>query len=298
MYSDQHGHRVGRGTITVWKKILKDVIGAQYIYEFDYKKFHDRIDRVRLSKALINFGFPLEIARKLIHFCSTYVKGLDEKDPMRMQMTNPLWKYHHMWRGVVQGSNIAGLLGLIMLEDMGVYKLTKGKYLGYADDGLLYGDNEEVLYEWLSKLDPESGVAEKEEKSGWVKRKGKWISDLRFVGKAFNGETSVLRAATHSGTTTEMVFRGEFTSELEEILALRTKRNWTRQESNLRLGRTELRRVRSPLEEWVEILRTFDGTNLGWKNNGRERTTGLCVKRDSRVVSGDCNETLRFGGER
>jgi len=71
-----------------------------------------------------------------------------------------------MYRGVVQGSNIAGLLGLIMLEDLGVYKLTKGKYLGYADDGLLYGDSPEVLEEWREKLDEGKGVLEKASKSG------------------------------------------------------------------------------------------------------------------------------------
>lgn len=62
-------------------------------------------------------------------------------------MDSPNWKYHHMYRGVVQGSNIAGLLGLIVLEHLGVYDLKKGKYLGYADDGILYGDDESVVEE-------------------------------------------------------------------------------------------------------------------------------------------------------
>ncbi|KAG1078263.1 hypothetical protein G6F40_016783 [Rhizopus arrhizus] len=110
-------------------------------------KFHDLIDRRALANALVRQGFPIYVARKLIHFCSAYATGANEDDPMRLEMV-PGWKYHHMYRGVVQGSNIAAYLGLIMLEDLGVYKLKKGKYIGYADDGLLYGDSPEVLEEW------------------------------------------------------------------------------------------------------------------------------------------------------
>ncbi|CAO3674994.1 unnamed protein product [Rhizopus stolonifer] len=142
-----------------------EVIPSKYIYEFDYTKFHDLIDRRALANALVIFGFPMYVARTLIHLNSPYVRGANPDDPMRLEMV-PGWSFHHMYRGVVQGSNIAGLLGLIMLEDLGVYKLKLGKYIGYADDGLLYGDDPGVLEEWRSKLDADKGVLEKAAKSG------------------------------------------------------------------------------------------------------------------------------------
>lgn len=58
LYDDQHGHRMGRGTLTCWRVILKQVIKAPYIFEFDFMKFHDRIDRAYLGSCLLKFGFP------------------------------------------------------------------------------------------------------------------------------------------------------------------------------------------------------------------------------------------------
>lgn len=49
------------------------------------------------------------------------------------------------------------------------------------------------------------------------------MANLHFVGKAYNGASERIRAATHSGRTTEMKWEGEFTEGLEELLKLRTK---------------------------------------------------------------------------
>lgn len=219
IYENQHGHRPGKGTVSAWKVILEEVINAKYIFEFDYMKFHDLIDRRALANALVRQGFPIYVARKLIHFCSAYAKGANEDDPMRLEMV-PGWKYHHMYRGVVQGSNIAAYLGLIMLEDLGVYKLKKGKYIGYADDGLLYGDSPEVLEEWKSKLDENKGVVMKEAKSRWIKYEGMWLHNLKFVGKEFTKD-GMIRAATHSGRVKEMKWESRW-DEAVDLLSLRT----------------------------------------------------------------------------
>lgn len=202
LFEGQHGHRMGRGALTCWKQIIKEVIPSRFIYEFDYKKFHDLIDRKWLAEALLRFGFPEAEARKLVHLSSPYVKGADERDPLRLQLFGEdEMKYHHYYRGVIQGSNIAALLGLIVLEDLKVYYLSKGKYVGYADDGILYGDDPKVMDEWLSKLKPEAGVEFKPEKSGWVKYDGEWKKTLKFVGLRYDGLTDLIRADTHSGKT-------------------------------------------------------------------------------------------------
>lgn len=138
---------MGKGSVTCWKEILKKAVDADFIFEFDYIKFHDRINRKFLFEALERFGFPSEVAGKLIMLCSSYVKGTDERDPLRLNLSGKGINYHHYYRGVIQGSNIAALLALVVLEDLRVYYLNKGRYIGYADDGILYGNDPGMLEE-------------------------------------------------------------------------------------------------------------------------------------------------------
>lgn len=213
----QHGHRPGRGSVTCWREILDNVNKYKYIYEFDYKKFHDLIGRKFLLQALLNFKFPKSVAIELVHLCSPYVRGTDKDDPLRLEMI-PGFDIFHYYRGVIQGSNIAAYLGLLVLEDLGVYNLEKGKYIGYADDGLLFSNDPEVVEEWKSKLGGISGVEPKPEKSGWVKQDGNWLKDLKFVGLALVEEGTKLRGATRSGKTGEMVWKHVDTEEVWNFL--------------------------------------------------------------------------------
>lgn len=198
--SSQHGHRAGKGAVTCWKQILEEVVTADYIYEFDYMKFHDLITRTGTARALIRFGFPESIARDLVHICSPYVKGADPEDPLRMKLEG-FGMFHHYYRGVVQGNNVAALIGMILLEDLKIYDLAYGKLIGYADDGILYGSSRHVLEEWKDKLSPSAGVFPKPAASAWVKYDGVWKKDLKFVGCLYNGESGNLYANTRSGKT-------------------------------------------------------------------------------------------------
>lgn len=169
LFKDQHGHRMGKGSVSCWKQILQKAVKAKYIYEFDYMKFHDRINRKYLAEALMRFGFPIEVTQKLVNLSASYVKGTHADDPLRLQILGDGYKFHHYYRGVIR-SNIAALLALVVLEDLKVYHLERGKYIGYADDGILYGDDPDMVKEWLNKFRThESGVAQKEAKSEWVK---------------------------------------------------------------------------------------------------------------------------------
>lgn len=215
--ASQHGHRPGRGSVTCWREILDNVNKHRYIYEFDYKKFHDLIGRKFLLQALLNFKFPKSVAVDLVHLCSPYVRGTDSEDPLRLEMI-PGFDIFHYYRGVIQGSNIAAYLGLLCLEDLGVYKLDKGKYIGYADDGLLFSNEPEVVEEWKSKLGGVSGIEPKPEKSGWVKFDGEWKKELKFVGLALVEEGSKLRGATRSGRVGEMVWKNKETDEVWNFL--------------------------------------------------------------------------------
>lgn len=216
--ASQHGHRPGRGSVTCWKEILDKVYKYKHVYEFDYKKFHDLIGRKYLLQALLNFKVPKAIAKELIHLSSPYVRGTDEEDPLRLEMI-PGFDIFHYYRGVIQGSNIAAYLGLLVLEDLGVYNLEKGEYIGYADDGLLMSNDVGVVEEWKSKLGGLSGVEFKEEKSGWVKLDGIWLKDLKFVGLCLENSGEVLRGATRSGRIGQMIWRDKSTDEIWNFLS-------------------------------------------------------------------------------
>lgn len=197
--NNQHGHRRGRGTVTCWLQIL-GLLNSKYIYEFDYKKFHDRIDRRFLVQSLFNQGFPKEICETLAHLSSPHIYKIHAEDEMKFQ-TMEDFKFQYTYRGVVQGSNIAGLLANVVLRELGVFDLKKGTLVGYADDGLIFSDNSEAVEEWRTKLrSGESGVEEKVEKSGWVKYDGRWRKELKFVGLCYEAGQG-LRASTRSGKT-------------------------------------------------------------------------------------------------
>jgi hypothetical protein len=109
------------------------------------------------------------------------------------------FKFQYTYRGVVQGSNIAGLLANVVLQELGVFNLKSGTLIGYADDGLIFSETEEAVEEWRAKLrSKESGVEEKVEKSGWVKHNGRWLKELKFVGLCYEDQKG-LRASTRSG---------------------------------------------------------------------------------------------------
>lgn len=219
----QHGHRPGRGSVTCWREILRKVHEYKYIYEFDYKKFHDLISRKYLLQAMLNYRFPKDIAVEITHLCSPYVRGADERDPLRLEMI-PGFDIFHYYRGVIQGSNIAAYLGLLVLEDLGVYDLKKGEYIGYADDGLLFSNDPKVVEEWKSKLGGGSGVEEKPEKSGWVKFEGNWLKELKFVGLSLGGNGTVLRGATRSGKVGEMIWTDKSSGEIWNFLSIHNGR--------------------------------------------------------------------------
>ena len=221
----QHGHRPGKGSVTCWKDIMARVDKYPYIYEFDYTKFHDRIDRHLLMRSLQFMGVSDERVRKYLNLMSPWIRGFDEKDSARMTIALPEWRasdrnrahratvYNHFAKGVVQGNNLAGFIGLSALEYLRVYENSMGEYIGYADDGILFLKDPKGLEEFKKKLGDETGIELKESKSGWVKYENEWKKDLRFVGIRLHGPKRELYANTHSGKTWKMEWH-----QLEETL--------------------------------------------------------------------------------
>lgn len=204
---NQFGHRHGRGSADAWRKILEVEKDYKFVYEFDFKGFHDEIRRHFLVKALTNIGVSEEWTIKLGNLCSAYVKDVSPDDPFRDYVAREEYKYHHFWKGVVQGLNTAGLCGLVVLEELKVYEVPHGIYVGYADDGLIFTNEERDIEDFKSKLDSEeSGVYLKETKSGWIRKDGIDLKPIRFIGIEFDGE--FLRARTRSGKDWSVKWEG------------------------------------------------------------------------------------------
>jgi len=111
---------------------------------------------------------------------------------------------------VVQGLNPAGLCGLVVLEELQVYDVRNGLYVGYADDGIILTNDLEDIEEFKSKLNTlESGVALKDSKCGFIRKDGLDLKPLRFIGVSFDGE--FLRASTRSGKDWSVRWEGEET---------------------------------------------------------------------------------------
>jgi hypothetical protein len=149
--------------------------------------------------------------------------------------------------GVPQGAPISPILSLIALEEtiFGKRKL-KEKYANdsefemlehsspcftypfrmdavmYADDGIKYGTGfpshpiqgmgalkqHEAFYEVCSS----AGITFHGEKSGWVKRAGRWLKPLKFLGMVYDPFREVFYSSTRKGNSLEFTESESFLS--------------------------------------------------------------------------------------
>lgn len=106
--------------------------------------------------------------------------------------------FYEKYKGVPQGLPTSPLLASLALIDT---VIVPGKTIQYADDGIWYDvDGPQVKQNWES-----AGIELNTDKSGWVKKDGRWLKPLKFLGMQFDG--SKWRAASRKGSTLEMKIR-------------------------------------------------------------------------------------------
>lgn len=180
IHDNQHGFVPGRGTTSAWQFILKEVIHAPNIYEFDLKDFFPSIYLDGLSRVLLNIGIPSDIVERIINLNRT--KSSENLED---------WFY-----GLHQGSALSPLLSSLPLTVTMLNEKNQG--IMYADDGLLYGNSNETPKQTLMKQAFNINI--NFEKSGWVKKDNKWLTNLKFLGLCYNGLTNELSAHTRNGS--------------------------------------------------------------------------------------------------
>lgn len=80
----------------------------------------------------------------------------------------------------------------------------KKSVVRYADDFIAYGNlggGEECLR--LSSAEERLGLSYNEEKCGFIKKGGRWLKPLKFLGLTYNGATDKLYASTRAGASLE-----------------------------------------------------------------------------------------------
>lgn len=234
----QHGFRPWHGTGTAWNQIYKDVLPAKYIWEFDLKKFFDSVNHRSLEVAMIRNQIPTSL-RDWIMKATKYVAETKDKEQRKSwssimgnaanwlgnkkQSISRIWKAYlispiygklveqnhgstlELNRGVPQGCNISPITAVLTFETQmrGMHKFDASLVM-YADDGLIYGDDEtevKLASMFLAAVARSIGTEVHEKKSKWIKENGVWNSDLKFLGLRYEPSSGLLHGATRNGST-------------------------------------------------------------------------------------------------
>jgi hypothetical protein len=111
------------------------------------------------------------------------------------------WKDDKGDIGVPQGAPTSPLLSLLATNTM--FKFKGINCLMYADDGILYSNKPFGTFGdgVFPKPSIETGIEYNWSKSKWIKAKGVWREELKFLGLTYNGVKDELRASTRKGST-------------------------------------------------------------------------------------------------
>jgi len=95
------------------------------------------------------------------------------------------------------------------LSNLGMVKFLQQKaHIAYVDDAFFYSNAPFKIHD-----DPENGIVIHPEKSGWVKRAGKWEKPLKFLGLEFNGK--IFSAKTRKGS--RLIYAKNVASAIRQI---------------------------------------------------------------------------------
>jgi len=130
-------------------------------------------------------------------------------------LTNLFQLLPYYVKGFPQGAPSSPIASISILNSF----LSQQKSVSYADDPIFYGDKEFVIRDR-----PHVGINLHPDKSGWVKRDGIWIKELKFLGIIYDPVKKSIRAASNPltskiGSTLELTL-----DHLDKILSSGSER--------------------------------------------------------------------------
>lgn len=200
----QHGYRLEQGCFSalyqVWQHIFVDK--KEYIYEFDFRSFFNTVPHEYVKEALLRRSELLcNLALSLIRNVRYIFNKLEKESELVIMPKLEFPKEHNLNKaeisnrreaieksqnftkklpiilrnGVPQGLPISPLLATLALE----VTSTPKNLVMYADDGLIFGDNEDERNKWFEELEF-NGISTASEKTGRVE------NEFRFLGTDWN----------------------------------------------------------------------------------------------------------------
>lgn len=235
---EQHGYLPQKSVLTAWRSVLLNLFKFPYVYEFDLKGFFDNVELSQIDEILTKkynissyfSGILFSVNRSLVKLGDTdsisepdritFVDGsgalnqdwianyrnlatndgetiYSKKDPSKTPYTPTIYKT----KGIPQGAATSPTLATMCLDSV-MYSINTNldlKLIMYADDGLIFAQNESDIYYILEELSKIVPVNYK--KSSFVKFGGNFCKSLKFLGLKFDPFNNTFMSSTRKGAT-------------------------------------------------------------------------------------------------
>jgi hypothetical protein len=180
---EQHGFRPHYSCATCWEQLLTLLPQHNYIWEFDYRKFYDSITHTAIDLTLDNLGFSPNLIGELCPKVYTHQS-----------------KEITLTKGLLQGLPTSPWLSLATLQHFGAYRSPIYTYLGYADDGLLFGNGPpRPMLETLKDKICLAGLDLKDTATHLIKSP-EHLAPFTFLGIKYDGHTLTLNPRSGKNT--------------------------------------------------------------------------------------------------
>lgn len=219
-WSNQHGGKPRSGVNTAWKFLYKQVIkneNVKNIFEYDIKKFFDRVNHNIILEALEDCQVPDPminwIMNSIKHFeCDLSLdewkedlrnKGLEDSVVNKISSVEEAKELNNkMAKGVPQGFALSPVLSC--LAKSYALKNFATKMICYVDDGILYSEDQ-IDFDSFNKALVNLGTEINVEKSGWLKKDGSWSKEnFKFLGIEYNTTQDAMKASSRSGRSSKL----------------------------------------------------------------------------------------------
>lgn len=216
-----HGFFYARGVNTYWHSLLsqdmKLLKESQNILELDLASCFKNINKTKLLQILVTeYELPSKIVGIIAHFINLQVPVQNLHYPSSASyaesLHNTTAERDHM--GIFEGLPLSPWLANVMihncLREAGWLDHKDVKVRIYADDLSIYlslegfkfmGEN--FVEDWnKNRIFLEHGIQIDKGKSKWVKREGKWLTNLKLLGLSYDGNLDTLTAKTRGRAAT------------------------------------------------------------------------------------------------
>jgi len=230
--SSMHGFIKNRGTLTAWRELIK-YLNCDYVFKSDLKQFFPSskisnfFEELRYTLGFSKVKYAIDIWNRCAPIFPPELKlpeeaGAKEKyrlieEFIKMRGKGGAWnisipkgygdltgydlghkytEFHlaRLWKGFPQGSPLSPLASIIPRPFREF--LAQKPSVSYADDPVFFDNKPFHIID-----NPREGIVLHPDKSKWIKIKGKWLSEIKYLGLVYDPFKNELRSETREGKT-------------------------------------------------------------------------------------------------